>query len=183
MVSAVVSWLDTVVDWVDTVVSWLDTVVVDGMPRMVDRLEAVGDLALVTVTLHGGMLVPVGLHMVVMVGQRGDDSGGHHEARRELSHDGAGAWLVAVLGWSLERGRFSTDGSWVRSSIYTNNTVRCQKLYYELSQWTMLLGGVLSRQHHNSQQPHHRTNTLLWSAVDRVLVTKLYIMYVSKYQQ
>ena len=104
---------------------------VDGMPRMVDWLEAVGDLALVTVTLHGGMLVPVGLHMV-MVGQRGDDGGGHHEARRELSHDGAGAWLVAVLGWSLERGRFSTDGSWVRSSIYTNNTVRCQKLYYEL---------------------------------------------------
>ena len=130
VVSAVVSWLDTVVDWVDS----LDTVVdwVDGMPRMVDWLEAVGDLALVTVTaLHGGMLVPEGLHMV-MVGQRGDDGGGHHEARRKLSHDGAGAWLVAVLGWSLERGRFSTDGSWVRSSIYTNNTVRCQKLYYEL---------------------------------------------------
>jgi len=109
-VDTVVSCLDTVsitvegwVDWVDTVVSWLDTVVdwVDGMPKMVDWLEAVGDLALVTVTSlvthHGGMLVPVGLHMV-MVGQRGDDGGGHHEARRELSHDGAGAWLVAVLG-------------------------------------------------------------------------------------
>ena len=103
---------------------------VDGMPRMVDWLEAVGDLALVTVTLHGGMLVPVGLHMV-MVGQRGDDGGGHHEARRELSHDGAGAWLVAVLGWSLERGRFSTDGSCVRSSIYTN-TARYQELYHVL---------------------------------------------------
>ena len=99
-----VSWLDTVVDWVDTVVSWVDrgTVLVYGMPRMEDWLEAVGDLALVAVTalltLHAGVMVmvPVGLHtlLVVLVGQRGDD-GGHDQARRQLSHDGGGARVVS----------------------------------------------------------------------------------------
>ena len=163
----VVDWVDIVVDWVDTVVSWLDTVdtvVVYGMPRMEDWLEAVGDLALVAVTalltLHAGVMVmvSVGLHtllVVVLVGQRGDD-GGHDQARRQLSHDGAGAWLVAVLGWSLERGRVPTDGGCVRSSIYTKNTVRCQESGAVLRTIAvMLLGGVLWR----PAQPHHHNST------------------------
>ena len=71
--------------------------------------------------------------------------------------------------------------------IQTRLDIRSCTMYYELSRWRIYdavgwsVVSPAAAPQPTTPLPLH-TNTLPWSAVDRVLVTKLCIMYVSKCQ-